>query len=184
VRESGIVRDMGQGPIQTTAAPFDVAIQGPGFFAVRGDNGTLYTRDGAFTLSADGTLTTREGRPVLSDSGAPLVFDTRGETPTIDSEGAVKIAGVEAGRIGVFSFAAPASLQKVGDNLYDPAGQAATAADSRIVQGALEGSNVRPVVELTRLMEIARAYESAARMISNDDDLRRTAVDRLGRAAA
>ncbi|WP_135210927.1 flagellar basal-body rod protein FlgF [Vitreimonas flagellata] len=182
VRDMGLVRNMQQGPIAMTGNPLDVAIEGEGFFMVQGPNGqTLYTRDGAFSLAGDGRLVTSDGYPVLSGGGAPIVLDPQGETPSIGRDGAIRVAGVEAGRIGVASFAAPAALQKVGDNLWDAEGQRAGEFEGVVVQGALEGSNVRPVVELTRLIEISRAYQSAAKIVSNTDDLRQRAIQQLGR---
>ncbi len=184
VKEAGIVRDMAQGPIRITGNPFDLALQGDGFFAVQTDEGTAYTRDGGFTLSADGTLVNKDGKPVLSDSGAPLVFDLRGEAPVINTEGAVSIAGVEAGRIGVYNFDTPDELQKMGDNIYTAGTLTANKADNaHVVQGAIEGSNVRAVVEMSRMIEISRAYESASKMVNNDDTLRKSAIETLGRAA-
>lgn len=182
VRDAGLARDMSQGSIAMTSNPLDLAIQGEGFFSVQGPGETLYTRDGSFTLSADGTLTTKDGRAVLSATGAPLVFDPRGEPPVVDADGSVRLEGVEVGRIGLFKFADPANLEKRGDNLYAASGQAAAPSDARLVQSALEGSNVRPVVELTRLIEISRAYESAARVVKNGDDMRKSALERLARA--
>jgi flagellar basal-body rod protein FlgF len=183
VRDAGIVRDMAQGTIAPTGAPFDVAIQGDGFFMVQGPDGPAYTRDGAFTLSADGTLVTKSGRAVLSQGGSTLAFDPQGQPPTIDATGTVRIAGVEAGQIGVTKFTDPNSLQEIGDNLYTAPGQSGQPSDARVVQASLEGSNVRPVVELTNLIQISRAYESAAQMVKNSDDLRKQAVQTLGRAA-
>ncbi len=184
VREAGLVRDMASGPIANTGNPFDVAIDGDGFFAIQGDDGaTQYTRDGSFVLGADGRLMTQSGHAVLGESGAPLVFDLRGEQPVIDKTGSISIAGVEAGKLGVFEFEAPEGLEKVGYNAYAPGDQAAIAsAESRVIQGALEGSNVKAVVELTRLIEISRAYESASRMVSGEDELRKSAIEKLGRA--
>jgi flagellar basal-body rod protein FlgF len=128
---------------------------------------------------------TKDGRQVLSDSGAPLVFDLRGEAPVIDVDGAVSVAGVEAGRIGLYSFTAPDELEKMGDNLYTAGNQAATKSeDAHLVQGAIEGSNVRAIVEMTRMIEISRAYESASRMVNNDDTLRKSAIQTLGGAQA
>lgn len=184
VREAGLVRDMSSGPIANTGNPFDVAIDGKGFFAIQGDDGsTQYTRDGSFVLGADGQLKTQSGHAVLSEGGAPLVFDLRGEQPVIDKTGSISVAGIEAGKLGIFQFEAPDRLEKVGYNAYAPGGQAATpSTESRVIQGALEGSNVKAVVELTRLIEISRAYESASRMVSGDDDLRKSAIEKLGRA--
>ncbi len=181
VRDIGLMRDMRQGPIAITGNPLDVAIEGDGFFMVQGPNGPLYTRDGAFTLNGAGQLVTSEGRAVLNAGGAPIAFDPQGESPTIGRDGAISVGGVEVGRVGATSFANPSALQKVGDNLWSAEGQATTPFEGLIVQGAIEGSNVRPVVELTRLLEISRAYQSAARIVSGSDDLRQRAIERLGR---
>jgi flagellar basal-body rod protein FlgF len=181
VRDIGIMRDMRQGPVAMTGNPFDVAIEGEGFFIVEGPSGPLYTRDGAFSLTGEGRLVTADGRAVLSSGGAPIVLDPQGETPSIGRDGAIRVAGVEAGRIGVASFAAPGALAKVGDNLWDAHGQTPGEFEGVVLQGALEGSNVRPVIELTRLIEISRAYQSAARIVSGADELRQRAIERLGR---
>lgn len=181
VRDVALMRDMRQGPIAMTGNSLDVAIEGDGFFMVEGPNGPLFTRDGAFTLTGDGRLVTGDGRNVLNSGGAPIVLDPQGESPVIGRDGAIRVAGVEAGRIGVASFAAPGALSKVGDNLWDAQGQAQEPFEGVVLQGALEGSNVRPVIELTRLIEISRAYQSAAKVVSNADDLRKSAIERLGR---
>lgn len=181
-RDIGLVRDMSQGPIAMTGNPLDVAIEGDGFFTIEGPGGeTLYTRDGAFSLTGEGRLVTSDGRPVLSSGGAPIVLDPQGESPSIGRDGAIRVAGVEAGRIGVASFAAPGALLKVGDNLWSAQDQAPEPFEGVVVQGALEGSNVRPVVELTRLIQISRAYQSAARVINGADELRQRAIQQLGR---
>lgn len=181
VRDVTLMRDMRQGPIAMTGNPLDVAIEGDGFFMVEGPNGPLFTRDGAFTLTGDGRLVTGDGRAVLNSGGTPIVFDAQGESPVIGRDGVIRVAGVEAGQIGVASFAAPGALSKVGDNLWDAQGQAQGEFEGIVVQGAIEGSNVRPVIELTRLIEISRAYQSAARIVSGADELRKSAIERLGR---
>jgi len=184
VRDNGLIRNMSQGSITRTGSAFDVAIEGDGFFMVQAPDGQVaYTRDGSFTLTGDGTLVTSEGRPVLSGGGAVMVFDPQGEAPTISPDGAIQIAGVEAGALGIARFERPELMEKIGDNLFVAAGQPPLPPDenARVVQYALEGSNVRPVIELTRLIEISRAYESAARFVKNGDDIRKSAIERLGR---
>jgi flagellar basal-body rod protein FlgF len=182
VRDIGIMHGMEQGPIAMTGNALDVAIEGEGFFMVEGFNGEpQYTRDGAFSIAGDGRLVSSDGRAVLNSGGAPIVLDPQGESPSIGRDGVIRVAGVEAGRIGVVSFAAPGALTKVGDNLWDAQGQQPGDFEGVVVQGALEGSNVRPVLELTRLIEISRAYASAARLVSGADELRRSAIERLGR---
>lgn len=183
VRDIGDMRDFTQGAIRETGEPFDVAIRGDGFFLVSDPQlGTLYTRDGAFQLNDAGELVTKDGRNVLNAGGAPIVFDPQGERPTIASDGAIQIGGAEVGRIGVVNFANPALLEKAGANGFLARGQATTEFAGTVVQGALEGSNVNAVVELTRVIEISRAYESAARVVRNGDDLRQRTIERLARA--
>ncbi|MGE0046307.1 MAG: flagellar basal-body rod protein FlgF [Hyphomonadaceae bacterium] len=181
VRDITVARDMRQGPIRVTGEPFDVAIDGEGFFMVMGPEGTAYTRSGAFTMSADGTLVTSDGYPVLDSGGAPIQFDPRGDRPQIGHDGAISVAGNEVGRIGAATFARPGALSRAGDSLWLANGETPGAFEGRIVQGALEDSNVQPVLELTRLIEISRAYENAARIVSNSDQTRQRALERLGR---
>ena len=171
VRDIGITHDMGQGPIAMTGNPLDVALEGDGFFMVEGPNGPLYTRDGAFTLTGEGRLVTSEGRAVLSSGGAPIVLDPQGETPSIGRDGAIRVAGVEAGRIGVASFAAPGALSKVGDNLWDAQGQASGAFEGVVLQGALEGSNVNATFALTEMIEASRSWDVQLKMIGDARDL-------------
>lgn len=181
VRDVAMARDMAQGPVQRTGNSLDIAIEGDGFFSVRGPEGPLYTRDGTFRLGPDGTLTTRDGNAVLNAQGQPIVFDPQGEIPSIDALGTLRVNGEVVGEIAVVAFARPAALAKVGDNLFSSEGQPTQPFTGEVVQGALEGSNVRPVSELTSLIEISRAYESAARVARQADDLRSRAIERLGR---
>ena len=181
-RDIGTMHDMRQGPIAMTGNPLDVALEGDGFIMVQGPGGqTMYTRDVASSITGEGRLVTSDGHAVLSSGGAPIVLDPQGESPSIGRDGAIRVAGVEAGRIGVVSFTAPGALTKVGDNLWDAHGQASGEFQGVVLQGAIEGSNVRPVLELTRLIEISRAYQSAAKIVSNSDELRQRAIQQLGR---
>lgn len=182
VRDIGVSRDMRAGAIEATGNPLDLAIEGEGFFTVQTPAGLAYTRDGAFQMTAAGEVQTAEGYSVLTAGGAPVVFDPQGERPSIAADGTIRIGETALGQLGLARFANPGALEKIGDNLFRPAGQAAQAFDGELVQGALESSNVRPIVELTQLIEISRAYENAARIVRQGDDLRSRAIDRLGRA--
>jgi flagellar basal-body rod protein FlgF len=183
VQDITVVRDFSPGAIRQTGAPFDLAIQGEGFFVVEGANRQpMLTRDGAFQLTADGTLVTRDGLPLLNADNQPIVLDPQGERPAIDGQGVIRVLGQEVGRLQLAQFDQPGLLAKAGDNLWEARGQQAQPFEGTVTQGALEGSNVRAVVELTRIMEISRAYESAARIVRSADDLRKSAIERIGRA--
>lgn len=183
VQDISVVRDFSAGAIRRTEAPFDLAIEGDGFFVVEGPNGQpALTRDGAFSLDAAGQLVTRDGFPALNANNQPIVLDPQGERPAIDSQGVVRVNGAEVARLQLAAFAQPDQLEKIGDNLWNARGQEPNPFEGVVVQGALEESNVRAVVELTRIMEISRAYENAARIVRSADELRQRAIDRLGRA--
>jgi flagellar basal-body rod protein FlgF len=182
-RDVGLARDMSQGILRRTDNPFDLAIQGEGFFTVEGGDGPLFTRDGQFALGADGRLLTRDGRAVLNAGGQPIVINAaEGGQVSIAADGTVRQGEQAIGQIGLAGFASPGALEKIGDGLYRATGEAPGAFTGELVQGSLEGSNVNPVLQLTSVMEIARAYEGAARIINQSDDLRARAIERLARA--
>lgn len=153
--------DFGQGPLNSSASPYHFALEGPGFFAVEGPDGELFTRNGAFHVDQDGILQTAEGFPVSWDSaGAPI--DPTGEEISVDGIGTVKQGGVEIGVLRVAGFAKPHELGSIGGGYYE-ASQAAgeQPADAVIRQRFLEGSNVQGVDELVAMITIQRDFESA-----------------------
>lgn len=184
VLDDGVVRDFSQGALRQTGGTFDLAIEGQGFFRIQTAAGERYTRDGRFTLSPDGRLTTQAGDPVLGEAGEIVVNPEEGPV-SISADGVVSQNGEQLGRIGVFTFEDLGSLSKRGDNLLSNTSnqqpQLATAA--RVRQGMLEGSNVNSIAQITRMIEVSRAYESMARTIEGSSELSRRSVERLGRVA-
>mgnify|MGYP002403102674 CR=1 FL=1 len=186
VLDNGVGRDFGQGSLQQTGRTLDFAIEGEGaFFVVQdGANGQAYTRDGAFTLDPEGRLTTKQGAAVLG-GGGEIVLDPELGSPSIGQDGTITQNGDIVGQLSVVRFPALGVLEKGGDGLYRNASnvEPMEANDVQIRQGMLESSNVNPLLEMTNLIEISRAYESVTRMIENTTDLSRRAVERLGKAA-
>ena len=186
VLDNGVGRDFRQGSMAQTGRTLDFVIAGEGaFFTVRdGTNGEAYTRDGAFTTDPEGRLTTKQGQAVLAD-GAEIVLDTERGPPTVGADGTITQQGQVTDRLSVVRFEALGALEKGGDGLYRNRSNTKPieAADAQIHQGSLESSNVNPLIEITNLIEISRAYESVTRMIENTNDLSRRAVERLGKAA-
>jgi len=155
------------GPLEQTGNPLDVAIQGDGFFAVDTADGRRFTRDGAFQLSGDGTLVTSAGDPVLG-TGGPIVVDTQAGPVTIDAKGKVWVDGGEVDTLEVVTFPEGAPPAKVGGNLF--AGSGDTPVETpRLVQGAVEKSNVSPILEMSRMIEIARGYEAYQKLVQTMD---------------
>ncbi|WP_332660783.1 flagellar basal-body rod protein FlgF [Brevundimonas sp.] len=184
VMDNGVGRDYGQAPLAQTSRNLDFAIEGEGaFFKVTDGAGDGYTRDGAFTVDGEGKLVTEGGAAVQGDSGDIILDPALGE-PSVAPDGTISQNGALVGRLSVVRFDTLAALEKSGDGLYRNASNAVAieATDARVRQGMLEGSNVNPILEITNLIEIQRAYESISRMIENTNDLSRRAVERLGRA--
>jgi flagellar basal-body rod protein FlgF len=186
VAANGVARDFGQGALRRTDAPLDVAIEGNGFLKVTTKNGDRFTRDGHLRLDENGQLTTQGGDPVADDGGGAITIDPqRGGEVTISADGVVTQGTERVAKIGVYQFANLGALDKAGDNLYqNNSNQQPTAAtDAKVRQGMLEGSNVNPIVQITRMIEVSRAYEQTAQMMSSEQDLSRNSIARLGRAA-
>ncbi len=184
VLDNGVGRDFSQGSLEQTGRALDFAIEGEGvFFRIEDAGGEAYTRDGAFTISPEGVLVTKAGRPVLGD-GRPITIDPAQGAITVGDDGTISQAGTVIGTIGLARFEDLGVLSKDGDGLYRNASNAAPidAAGAQVRQGMLEGSNVNPLIEITNLIEISRAYERATKMVENVQELSRRSVERLGRS--
>jgi flagellar basal-body rod protein FlgF len=185
VLDTGVARDFSQGELRKTGAPLDLAIQGSGFFQVSTPQGTRYTRDGRFGIDAQGRLVDTKGNAVLDDGGGEIRFDPLQPTPTISTDGVVSQGSLRIGKLGVVDFPSASVLSKQGDNLYANTSNAqpAPAANAVVQQGMLEGSNVKPILEVTNLIQISRAYEQVSQMISNVNDLSEQTINRLGKVS-
>ena len=183
VAADGVARDFGQGVLVKTGAPLDMAIEGQGLFQVQGPDGPRFTRDGRFTTNPAGQLVTQGGLAVLDEGGGEITIDTEKGEIAIGSDGSMSQGNERVGKVGMFRFANAGALEKTGDNLYRNTSNLAAekAEDARLRQGHLESSNVKPVLEITRMVEVSRAYEQTAKMMDAEADLSRRAVDRLGR---
>lgn len=183
VLDYGLGRDATAGTVTATNGRLDVAIDGPGFLQVQtADGGVAYTRAGRLSVAPDGQLIV-SGRPVLSGEGQPIVIDPLlASDLTIANDGTLTSREGPVGQLGLVTFDDPAALLPRGDGLLNAAGLTPQAAENpRLRVGFLEGSNVQPIAETTQLVEISRAYERAQKLSSALDDLRRRAIERLGR---
>ena len=183
VAPDGVARDFGQGVLIKTGGSLDMAIEGQGFFQVQGPDGARFTRDGRFTTDPTGRLVTQGGLPVLDESGGEIVIDTEKGEVSIGPDGSMSQGNERVGKVGVYTFANAGALEKSGDNLYRNTSNltAEKAEEAKVRQGHLESSNVKPVLEITRMVEVSRAYEQTTRMMDAEAELSRRAVDRLGR---
>lgn len=179
----GVGRDFTQGGLRQTGAPFDLAIEGNAFFTVSTAGGDRYTRDGRFRLDDQGKLTTQDGNPVQGDGGGDITIDPEKGPVLIAADGTVSQGDERVGKIGVVRFDNRGMLEKSGDNLFRNTANTppVAAPDAQVRQGMLESSNVKSIVEVTKLIEISRAYERTAKMMDSSAELSRQSIGRLGR---
>jgi flagellar basal-body rod protein FlgF len=179
--------DMSPGAIEHTGNPLDVAIDGNAYFTVQTARGQRYTRNGAFSINATGQLVTSEGDQVIGDSG-PITFQSTDHDIVISSNGIITVregnstADAPRGRMQLVSFDQPQRLQKDANSTFTaPNGVNADAAPAgtRIVQGAIEKSNVNGVAEMARLIEITRSYTDIASILQQQSQQRQNALSQL-----
>ena len=166
--------NMSQGIFKDTGAQTDVALDGDGFFTVRGDKGeTLLTRDGSFLINRDGQLVTQGGRQVLDDSGAaitlnpalPVTVSAQGEVSQGDGAGGAK-------KLGIVKVADTRQLRKLGANLLvatNPDAVVPAGVETQVLQGHLEESSVNEATELVNMIQGQRVFEANAKMITYQD---------------
>ena len=170
-------RNFGQGPIQQTGNPLDVAIAGDAFLSVQTPAGERFTRDGSLVINGAGQLVTPQGAVVNGDNG-PIVFQATDRNISISADGRVTVleglTNVESlrGKLRLTTFARPQQLQHEGNNQFSANGAVGTPATPavRVIQGAVEGSNVNPVHEMSRMIEISRTYSMIASLLQQQSD--------------
>jgi len=180
--------DFQQGLLTPTGNPLDLALEGKGFFAVDGPSGPLYTRNGAFKLSATGVLTTLDGYPVRGVSPAntpPKKIQTVSQGPIqIAADGTVQQDGQDLGQIQLVDFANTSGLDKMGNSYYrvtDPKLKGTPAKDVTVTQGKVENSNVAPAESAVRLVDLMRQYEMLQKAVTMAADMNKQAIDQVAR---
>ncbi|WP_350334843.1 flagellar basal-body rod protein FlgF [Coralliovum pocilloporae] len=169
------------GAITQTGNPLDVALGGNGYFVVEGENGgELFTRAGSFVTNELGELVTLEGRRVLGEGG-PITFSPTDTDITISGDGTISTSEGVRGQLRVVQFEDENILKKASASLFSGEG-AQAAQNAQVIQGSIEQSNVQAVSEITKMIEVSRAYQSVARMQEQASQLRQDAIDKLGRA--
>jgi len=161
-----------QGGLDQTGNPLDVAVEGDGWFAINTPAGTVYTRDGRMKMTAQGELRTLSDHPVLDAGGAPMQLDPEGGAPTIARDGMIWQGNQQVGAIGLFAIDPAAKLQRHENSGVIPDRPATAILDfvnNGVRQGYVEGSNVNPIREMTKLIAVTRAFESAANAIDKGE---------------
>ncbi|MCK6418459.1 MAG: flagellar basal-body rod protein FlgF [Alphaproteobacteria bacterium] len=170
------------GPVQVTSNPLDVAVDGPGFIGVQGPgNKPAYTRGGNFQMDSNGTLLTAAGYPVSSMGGGGITIPEGSTEIKIDYKGIVSNQDGQIGQIKLVEFDNLQVLKPEGNGLYTTDAASRAPQTSRLRQGALEGSNVKPVLEMTRMIDTLRNYQSTQQILQAENDRLRTAIRELSK---
>ena len=170
VRDVGTVRDNADGEMIETGGELDVAIAGEGYLVVSTPLGERYTRDGHLRLDETGRLVTGHGLPVLTQNGAPVQFASQDARIVIARDGSISSEARELGRLRVVRFAHPEQMQSVAGGLITSDEAPEDVAAPAVLQGMLEGSNVQPISEMTRLIGVQRAYDQARALVDKEDE--------------
>jgi flagellar basal-body rod protein FlgF len=168
-----------QGTLTQTNGQFDFAIEGDGFFMIQTPQGDRLTRAGSFAPNAAGDLVTNDGHPVLDAGGAPVFVPAGEGRVSVASDGTISVAGQPVGQIGVFVPVDPLSLKRENGVRFDAPGGTEPAENARIVQGFVENSNVDPILQIARMIEVQRAYEMGQSFLETEDQRIREALKKM-----
>lgn len=171
------------GPVTKTDNPLDVAIQGDAWFAYNGPSGPVYTRDGRFTMNETGDLVTVDGHAVLDAGGAPITLDPMAGPPIIGRDGTITQGGNQVGALGVFNLNSSSRLTRYGNSgvISSMPGEVVQDFSSTgVQQGFSEGSNVNPILEMTKMIAVQRSFEGASTTIQESESTLMDAIRTLG----
>ncbi len=171
--------DQSEGSISTTSNPLDLALSGGGFFTVQTANGTRLTRAGRFSLQADGGITDESGNPLLDTNGAPMKISPADTQLTVKSDGSLSSENGPLGQIAVVTPNDPNRITAEGGRLFRADVPTSPVTQPKVIQGALEESNVQPITEVTRMMTTERDFQFVSQFVEAEGQRKQTAIDKL-----
>lgn len=181
VNDYGNLRDTAEGSFYETGNDFNVAIRGDGYFVTETEAGEQqYTRSGVLSLDQDGQLVASSGDPILDSNGAPIILATTDYNFHIGKDGTISTSNGPRGKLMMVSFANEQALRKVGNGSFTTEEIPEPAEGVTLIQGMLERSNVSSILEMTKMIDVSRAYQSAAKAMQTNGDLVRKAINELG----
>ena len=172
-----------QGALVETGGALDLAVEGDGYFTVMTPAGERLTRAGAFTRNADGTIVNMDGHPLLDEGGGEIVNLLEARAISVSSDGTMSVDGQPAAKVGLVRVPDQTRLFREAGVLFRADTDVEFVENGRIVQGFLEQSNVSPVAELARMVEVQRAYEYGQKLMDQEDQRILKVITTLGRQA-
>jgi flagellar basal-body rod protein FlgF len=176
-------RDRTEGSISQTGNPLDLALTGNGFFTVQTQNGTRLTRAGRFSLRNDGTIIDENNNPLLDTTGQPMRISPADTKLTVKSDGTLSSENGTLGQIGVVAPNDPNKLTAEGSRLLRADGPTTQVAQPKIVQGAVEDSNVQPIGEVTRMISTERDFQFVVQFVQAEGQRKESAINKLAAPA-
>lgn len=168
-----------QGTLTETGGRLDFAIEGEGYFTVLTPGGERLTRAGAFTRDADGQVVSMDGHPLLDEGGGAITIPFEAKTIGMASDGTLSVDGAPVARVGLVNVEDRTTMFREAGTLFRTTGTPEPVENGRVVQGFLEQSNVNPVTEMSRMIEVQRAYEYGQKLLDQEDQRIRAAVRML-----
>ncbi len=173
IRKIGV--DFAQGPLRDTGRDLDVAISGKGFFKVRGNGETFFTRNGSFYINNNGFLKTADNLDVLDSSSQPIqLAGAQGKKIHIDESGNISLDNIPSGqKIQVFTVSDTDKLKKTGNSLFtlEKGASSSPADETQVMQGNLEGSNINMVEEMAMMINTQRKFDACLKIEKNYSNL-------------
>ena len=168
-----------QGALTQTNGTFDFAIEGDGFFMIETPAGQRLTRAGSFSTNADGDLVDLNGNRVMDSGGAPVFIPPGLPDISVAADGTLSSDGRLLGQIGLFQPTDPLGLVREDGVMFKADDGTEPADQASILQGFVEGSNVNPILQVARMIEVQRAYEMGQSFLDSEDKRIRNAVKSL-----
>ncbi len=181
VLDYGQYQNTDPGPVKTTGNDLDVALVGPGFMGIVTPDGVQYTRAGNFGMTSEGILVNARGMPVAGDGGGEITIPANATSIYIAQDGTISTDDGQVGKLMVVEFDSEQKLDPAGNGLYISDNPGTPAERTTVIQGKLEGSNVQPIVEMTRMIDVLREYQAVQNIMKSEHDRLRTMVQRLSR---
>lgn len=177
----GRVVDRTQGQLTPTGGQFDFAIEGDGYFMVETTEGQRLTRAGSFHPGPEGELVNPDGHRLLDAGGAPVFVPPDTVTLKLARDGTLSADETPITQIGLFAPEDPKAMKREAGLLYAVEGDTIPADDAVLVQGFLEDSNVDPILEVARMIEVQRAYEQGRNLMMAEDERLKSTIETLGK---
>ena len=170
-----------QSQLTQTGGTFDLAIEGEGFFQIETPAGLRLTRAGAFVPTPEGTLATPEGYLLLDAGAAPVFVPGDALSVAVAADGTISADGVPLGQVGVVKPENIDEMIREDGVRFRIESALLPADDAAVVQGFLEGSNIDPVGEIARMIQVQRSYEMGQSFLEREDERLRSVMTLVSR---